>query len=73
MELMGHKRKGPTSLDTHLFKDAYDGVEDALAAALCVPSASPDAPVATGSEEDASTADPLYDGAYAEGAPTDVS
>jgi integrase len=29
-ELMGHKRQGTTSLYSHLFRDAYDGVDEAL-------------------------------------------
>jgi integrase len=33
-ELMGHKRQGTTALYSHLFKDAYDGVEEALDAAF---------------------------------------
>ncbi len=28
--LMGHKRRGTTSIYTHLFADAFDGVEEAL-------------------------------------------
>ncbi|MGI9183639.1 MAG: tyrosine-type recombinase/integrase [Solirubrobacteraceae bacterium] len=29
-QLMGHSRKGTTSIYTHLFKNAFDGVEEAL-------------------------------------------
>jgi hypothetical protein len=34
--LMGHKRAGTTALYSHLFRDAYEGVEEALEAVLGV-------------------------------------
>ncbi|MGH2973381.1 MAG: tyrosine-type recombinase/integrase [Solirubrobacterales bacterium] len=34
--LMGHKRRGTTSIYTHLFEDAFEGVEEALDAVLGV-------------------------------------
>jgi integrase len=40
--LMGHKRAGTTSLYTHLFADAFEGVEEALDAVLGVNEASTD-------------------------------
>lgn len=57
-QLMGHAAKGTTSLYTHLFRDAFDGVEEALAAVFagvsledgvpgCVPGASLDAELRT--------------------------
>ena len=38
--LMGHAAKGTTSIYTHLFKDAFDGVEEALEAVYGVNGAS---------------------------------
>jgi hypothetical protein len=35
-QLTGHKRKGTISIYTHLFRDAYDGVEEALDAVFGV-------------------------------------
>jgi integrase len=45
--LMGHAGKGTTSLYTHLFRDALDGVEDALDAAFGVNRASTEVSVTT--------------------------
>lgn len=36
-QLMGHAGRGTTSIYTHLFRDAFDGVAEALAAALATP------------------------------------
>jgi hypothetical protein len=33
-QLMGHKRRGTTALYSHLFADAFEGVEEALDAVL---------------------------------------
>lgn len=44
---MGHKRTGITSLYTHLFSDAFDGVEAALDRVLGVNEASTDSRVTT--------------------------
>jgi integrase len=45
--LMGHAGKGTTSLYTHLFRDAFDGVEEALDAAFGVNRASTEVAVTT--------------------------
>ena len=44
---MGHKKAGTTSIYTHLFADAYEGVEEALAAVLDVNGTSMDCGVTT--------------------------
>jgi site-specific recombinase XerD len=45
--LMGHAGTGTTSLYTHLFRDAFDGVEEALDAAFGVNQASTESRVTT--------------------------
>jgi integrase len=45
--LMGHKRAGTTSIYTHLFADAFEGVEEALDRVLRVNEASMDCSVST--------------------------
>jgi len=45
--LMGHAGKGTTSLYTHLFRDAFDGVEEALDAAFGINQASTESSGAT--------------------------
>jgi integrase len=47
-QLMGHAPKGTTSIYTHLFRDAFDGVEEALDAALGVNRKSMRVAVSTG-------------------------
>ncbi|HKP89800.1 MAG TPA: tyrosine-type recombinase/integrase [Thermoleophilaceae bacterium] len=53
--LMGHAGKGTTSIYTHLFREAFDGVEEALAAAFELrpgaPSRSPHAEAPDASDE----------------------
>jgi integrase len=46
-QLMGHVRKGTTSIYTHLFRDAFDGVEEALDAVFGVNQASTECAVTT--------------------------
>jgi integrase len=48
--LMGHAAKGTTSIYTHLFKDAFDGVEEALDAVFGVNPAPTDCSVTTGTD-----------------------
>jgi hypothetical protein len=45
--LMGHAGKGTTSIYTHLFRDAFDGVEEALGALFGVNGQSTDVMVTT--------------------------
>ena len=45
--LMGHAGKGTTSIYTHLFRDAFDGVEEALDAVFGVNETSTDLRVTT--------------------------
>jgi integrase len=46
--LMGHKGQGTTSIYTHLFRDAFDGVEEALDSVFGVNLASTEVAVTTG-------------------------
>jgi integrase len=50
-QLMGHAQKGTTSIYTHLFRDAFDGVEEALDAAFGVNQKSTGASVTTGHDD----------------------
>jgi hypothetical protein len=52
---MGHKGRGVTSLYTHLFADAFDGVEEALAAVFGVNQTSTARSVPSGPELDPDT------------------
>lgn len=45
--LLGHSPKGITSIYTHLFKEAFDGVEEALDTVFGVNEASTDCSVTT--------------------------
>jgi hypothetical protein len=47
-QLMGHAPRGITSIYTHLFHDAFDGVEEALDAAFGVNERSTGVSVTTG-------------------------
>jgi Phage integrase family/Phage integrase SAM-like domain len=60
--LMGHKRGSVTSLYTHLFADAFEGVEQALAAALNVNEASTDGAVTTARQEQPADTDSAGNG-----------
>lgn len=54
--LMGHERPGTTPLCTHLFADAFEGVEEALAAVLDVNEGSTDGALTTEHSEEQSEA-----------------
>jgi Phage integrase family len=50
--LMGHAPRGSTTvLYTHLFKDAFEGVQEALDAVFCVNDTSTDSNVTNGNHE----------------------
>src|SRR5688572_17895614 len=49
--MLGHSPRGVTALYTHPFKDAYEGVEDALVSVFDVNEASTDGGFTTGNDE----------------------
>jgi integrase len=55
-QLMGHARKGTSSLYTHLFADALDGVEEALDAIFGINELSTDRRITTEQHQASSVA-----------------
>jgi integrase len=67
-QLMGHTGKGTTSIYTHLFRDAFDGVEEALAAVFGLNETSMDEVTTVTSDAHQVTAAPLHNGEVVSGA-----
>jgi hypothetical protein len=59
--LMGHKRPGTTSIYTHLFADAFDGIEETLDAKLGVNQTSMNGRVTTEHRENGTDTESVED------------